>query len=530
MTVTEESTPIVGTTIDEVAQARRKLEEMKASIESQLMQTKALEAILRKQNDNVLAATSVINEKLGNLVDSNGFLKFVSKPYTTWSIPKSNKLLVFVPKFAKNFKGVGWLIRETDEYFVYEINQYSVFLGDVPEDLKAKVAFAKQVDGYVEGDTLYFEPSQRDAIRKKLGRHIDLPNMGDNRVRILRAHNFDLIADMIDAGCLPFKPKPIAKADLRLDISFKDWCACKGLEWRRYEQEYIDAMFQYGAIGVFAPTGAGKSVIASYFLDVLKGPHSVLYPRRLLAEQWAQNLEQFVDKSQHDQIELSTLQGFKDVDREVMFRVFDECQTLPADTLSRASLAPCKYRMGLSASNHREDGRESYIFALTGVPRGTNWQEYMAEVKRKYHPIHVHVLKNDYAKVIKTRELLDRTKKTLIFCDSIELGKRVSTDLDVPFVYGESNNRLDTIQDNQVVVISRVGDLGISIKDLQRIIEVDFLFGSRQQELQRTGRLMHSQAQHLRHDILMTEDEYSQYGKRLWALREKGFTIKVSET
>ena len=80
-----------------------------------------------------------------------------------------------------------------------------------------------------------------------------------------------------------------------------------------------------------------------------------------------------------------------------------------------------------------------------------------------------------------------------------------------------------------MVVISRVGDLGISIKNLQRVIEIDFLYGSRQQELQRTGRLMHSQASNLRHDILMTEDEYSQYGKRLWALREKGFTIKVIE-
>ena len=48
--------------------------------------------------------------------------------------------------------------------------------------------------------------------------------------------------------------------------------------------------------------------------------------------------------------------------------------------------------------------------------------------------------------------------------------------------------------------------LGVSVKDLQRIIEVDSLFGSRQQELQRTGRLLHADNPE-RLDIIMTEDE-----------------------
>ena len=96
----------------------------------------------------------------------------------------------------------------------------------------------------------------------------------------------------------------------------------------------------------------------------------------------------------------------------------------------------------------------------------------------------------------------------------------------MPFVYGETENRLATIGDAKTVVLSRVGDLGVSIKDLQRIIEVDFLKGARQQELQRTGRLMHSEKAE-RHDIIMTEGEAHEHGKRLWALQEKGFTIKV---
>lgn len=34
-----------------------------------------------------------------------------------------------------------------------------------------------------------------------------------------------------------------------------------------------------------------------------------------------------------------------------------------------------KYRIGLSASPYREDDRTEYIFALTGMPVGIDWQD-----------------------------------------------------------------------------------------------------------------------------------------------------------
>jgi len=182
-----------------------------------------------------------------------------------------------------------------------------------------------------------------------------------------------------------------------------------------------------------------------------------------------------------------------------------------------------------SASPHREDGRENFIFALTGFPVGLNWQEYMRTEGKKYHPIYVHIVKSEASKIAKAKELTDFDEKTLIFCDTIELGKKMakSFEQEVPFIFGETKDRLDIIEENNTLVVSRVADLGISIKDLKHIIEIDFLFGSRQQELQRTGRLMHSLEKNTRHDILMTEKEFEKYGKRLWGLTEKGFTIKM---
>ena len=78
-----------------------------------------------------------------------------------------------------------------------------------------------------------------------------------------------------------------------------------------------------------------------------------------------------------------------------------------------------------------------------------------------------------------------------------------------------------------MVCVSRVMDLGASVKDLRRGIEVDFLFSSRQQVLQRTGRLMLTDNSE-RDDFVMTEGEMQKYEKRLWTLQGKGFTVKIS--
>ena len=71
------------------------------------------------------------------------------------------------------------------------------------------------------------------------------------------------------------------------------------------------------------------------------------------------------------------------------------------------------------------------------------------------------------------------------------------------------------------------GDEGISISDNDTIIEVDFLYGSRMQQSQRSGRLLHSQKEATNHYILMTEEELTRYGKRLLALYERGYRVNI---
>ena len=96
------------------------------------------------------------------------------------------------------------------------------------------------------------------------------------------------------------------------------------------------------------------------------------------------------------------------------------------------------------------------------------------------------------------------------------------------FIYGQSKNRLVAAQKEKVLVISRVGDEGISLEDLERVIEFAFLFGSRRQELQRLGRLFHSSfiGEHV---ILMTKEEFNLHRKRLYSIYEKGIEVTIEE-
>ena len=140
--------------------------------------------------------------------------------------------------------------------------------------------------------------------------------------------------------------------------------------------------------------------------------------------------------------------------------------------------------------------------------------------------VKLYLVRNEREKLRKLEELVRYPLKTIIFCDWIELGRKISRRLGVPFVHGATKERKKILEENPVVVVSRVGDEGVSVRDLERVIEVAFLYGSRMQEAQRFGRLLHS-SRETEHIIIMTHEEYDKYGKRLHSIIEKGFKIQL---
>lgn len=475
--------------------------------------------INRKRNKidkDISKVASMVDETLQGFADGEKLKNFFKKPYVI--IPQSNKkVFVVVPKFVKNFS-VGWLYKEEENFFIYQLDQYSKWLGDVPEEMLEQIDFTQEFEANVVDNFVYYTEDQKANVKKAIGKH--LANMGDTSARIIKGHEFDIIVEMIQKGNLPFRPSKVADGDRRLRRS--------KIEPRGYQKPALNKFWETGAVGLFHPTGSGKSMVASLIMDELIGDKIIFVPTNTIREQWEYYIEEYLSFAKNE-IEISTYAGYRASDKRYILTVFDECQYLPANTFSRLSTLNTKYRIGLSASPHREDNRESYIFALTGFPIGLNWQQYMAEAKKSYHQVNVYIVNTPEQKIKKVLELVNPNKKTLIFSDSLPLGNKISTALSVPFIYGETDDRYNTFMENKVVVGSRVMDMGISDKILEHIIEVDFLYGSRQQEIQRTGRLMHSDAVNKRHDIIFTRKEFEDYNKRLWSLQEKGFTIKIFE-
>jgi superfamily II DNA or RNA helicase len=84
---------------------------------------------------------------------------------------------------------------------------------------------------------------------------------------------------------------------------------------------------------------------------------------------------------------------------------------------------------------------------------------------------------------------------------------------------------METFHEHRVVIGSRVADKGVSLDGLNTVVEYGFHGGSRRQEAQRVGRVMHADGKG-EHILMITDEEYEKHGQRLYSLEEQGFNIR----
>jgi DNA excision repair protein ERCC-3 len=461
-------------------------------------------------------------------LDEEAFRAFTKQPYVLIQ-KRAHEWYCIVPKFVEF--AVGWLEFTTDSYNVFLINRYTLWLGDVPESITEATGLEQFPGGLQVSDgLLMFDSSSRAQVEKYKKNF--LSRIKGNVGYITRGKEFQLLAEMIDDGYLPFVPRPVAADDLRepqVNFTFDGKYG--------FQQDAYKKFLELGAVGVYWMTGAGKSFFGMKVLDSLKGYKLVVVPTRTLIDQWKGYFKKYAPRLYEEllyqmssgSVEIVTYQAYEKVkDENWACVLFDECHRLPATSFSKLATIRTKYRIGLSASPYREDNRTNYIFALTGFPIGHDWPSLIKQLGKQYHEVNVWIVASRAAKINKVVELFDRAKKTLIFSDSIEFGAQIAKRLGLPHIHGGTSGRIDVAKKSSAFVASRVMDMGVSLDDLEHIIEADFLFGSRQQELQRTGRLFHSLKQS-RHDILMTGAEFENHQKRLHGLIEKGFKVNVHQ-
>ena len=478
------------------------------------------EALIKQAEDKVTGLRNRAERaarEIAPALDKDVFKAFLKEPYVLIE-KKHDEWYCIVPRFV-DFS-VGWLEFSTESFNVFLVNRYTLWIGDVSPKIQEQTGITIPDSSFeLDGTTLTFKKKDKQ-IADKYREHFVNRVVKDTEARVVKGREFKLLADMIDDGHLPFRARPVTGDDYREPLVKFD-----STGKRSYQEDAYQKFLELGAVGIYWMTGAGKSFFTMKAADSVYGEKLLVVPTLTLVEQWQDYFREYAPRLL-EEVMIITYNAYEKVkDREWALVIFDECHRLPANSFSKMATLRTKFRIGLSASPYREDGRTSYIFALTGFPIGMDWKEMLGILGKDFHAVNVWIVKDQRAKIGKLEDLLT-DEKTLIFCDSIELGDKIADALEIPFINGGSKKRLEVARESRRFVGSRVLDLGTSIKDLRHVIEVDFLYGSRQQEIQRTGRLFHSNVG-ARHDILMTEDEYNSYGKRLNALTERGFKVNV---
>jgi len=461
--------------------------------------------------------------RIAKTINSKEINEFLDEPYVVVPAKQKETWFVAVPKFVK--MNLGWLDYSTETYNVFKINKFMHWIGDIPKDIQHKFKFNDPLPLKVFDGMVLTGREHQEATWNRYKNHLQQRKDKD-KIKIKRGHEFKLLAQLIDDGMLPFIPQPIEKQDLRKgNLKF---------ELRDYQRTAWQKLRDTGATGVFWAYGAGKTFLALHALEHVRvgdRPNFVTVPTTTLKEQWKKRIVELTENAKNDfleeKLQILTYQSFHKLQNKKWgIGVMDEAHHLPANTYSRFATIDMKYRLGLSGSPHREDGRTEYIFALTGFPVGLSWDNLIELGVLEVPDIRVYLFSNWNEKTDKLEELLAQDKKTIVFCDGIQKGKNLSKRFEIPFVSGETKNRIETIESADKCIVSRVGDEGLSLPDIERVVEIDFQFGSRRQEGQRLGRLFHSEERG-EHVILMTETEFKDYGKRLKAIQERGFKLEL---
>ncbi|HPR42133.1 MAG TPA: DEAD/DEAH box helicase family protein [Candidatus Methanofastidiosa archaeon] len=446
---------------------------------------------------------------------------FFDVPYAL--LPKDkNEVWLVVPKFIP-FQ-LGYLDRQTESYNIFVINKYVDWISPLPDDIKAKVGIrSKFRKAVLSGDIL--ELGDRDECDKAERSYSPLVSrrLDDVRLRIKKGKEFELLASLIDGGNLPFIRTPVDQGELRSPP--------RKIELRDYQMRAWEMFLDTGKIGVYWPPSAGKTYLSLYAGERIIGNKLVVVPSNTLKEQWLQRIRKYCrypeEWNVHTYQMLTGRKNWIYSMGNISLTIFDEAHHLPANSFSRLATINTRYRIGLSASPYREDGRIDYIFALTGFPVGLRWQELISMKVIEEPDIKVIVYSTREEKRKGLLQLVPNyAGDIIIFCDSLKLGRELSDELDIPFIYGSTKDRMEVLRTNRVVIMSRVGDEGVSLPELETVIEYDFFGGSRRQEVQRVGRIMHGNKKG-EHIILMTDDELQKYEKRLYSLEEQGFRIDV---
>ncbi len=202
--------------------------------------------------------------------------------------------------------------------------------------------------------------------------------------------------------------------------------------------------------------------------------------------------------------------------------IYDEVHLLPAPVFRITAEIQARRRLGLTATLLREDGREEDVFALIGPKRhevpwrvleGQGWiatavcHELRVDLPQDLRPAYsvaegagrFRLAAENPDKVPLVAELLEahRNERVLVIGHYLNQLQHMSEELGLPLITGATPQAAREELFGQfrrgelrACIVSRVANFAIDLPEASVAIETSGLYGSRQEEAQRLGRIL----------------------------------------
>ena len=243
--------------------------------------------------------------------------------------------------------------------------------------------------------------------------------------------------------------------------------------------------------------------------------------------------------------------------------VYDEVHLLPAPVFRITAEIQARRRLGLTATLVREDGLEGDVFSLVGPKRyDVPWKdlerqgwiatvechevrvamdeedrmEYaVASQEQKYHFAATNPRKLAIVSMLAAKHKDD---DVLIIGQYIPQLEEIARRLDAPLITGETPVRrreqlFKQFRAGEIhrLVLSKVGNFSVDLPDANVLIQISGMFGSRQEEAQRLGRILRPKQNGLLAHFytIVTRDTLDQEyaAKRQLFLTEQGYHYTI---
>jgi DNA excision repair protein ERCC-3 len=365
---------------------------------------------------------------------------------------------------------------------------------------------------------------------------------------------------------------------------------------RAYQENAAKAFHAGGSVlggsGVIVlPCGAGKTITGMAAMNLVGTKTLILTTNTIAVRQWREELldkteltEDQVGEYTGDQkvvcpVTITTYQMLTwrrsktdDFEHFELFSrenwglvIYDEVHLLPAPIFRVTADLQARRRLGLTATLVREDGKEDEVFCLIGPKRyDVPWkvlegQGFIApascvEVRVPLGP----ELRSQYASAsarAKFRIASENPQKIpaierrverhvggriLIIGQYIEQLNQLARHFDAPLITGKTPNaerqRLYAAfrsGELTLLIVSKVGNFAIDLPDANVAIQVSGIFGSRQEEAQRLGRILRPKSDGSNavfYSVVTLGSRDQEFAeKRQLFLTEQGYTYEIIE-